>query len=478
MDGHFKLAISALSHDGRGIGFLDSSADSRGKAVFVSGALPGQTAICVKLKDKGSFIEAKAREIIHSDWAPNALCPHWRECGACPLLPMPYGLQLEWKMRLAADALVRIGKMSEDAIARIMRPPLASPLLAGFRNKIELAFGKDANGLALGFRQRRSHNVFTLKNCLIIPDSALPIIEKCRDTLSGTGFEPFIRHGDGYSGFLRFLILRQGIDPRAGKAAWRALLLTSRGEARQRKLLKDACRELLAQCPQLAGFIHEEREKRDLLAKGQRRIFCLDENGDENPAAAIFRLPNGKLFFELDISSFFQVNTEAASLMGKMLQNMDARHMKTTEGSLLDLYCGVGSPGQLLAPAYAHALGVESDALAIEFAKKNAARAGQSQWEHLAGDAAKITGGAKMGGAGFWKTVLLDPPRGGLSPLVLENLVKMAPENILYVSCKAATMARDALVLNRGHNLVQLGLVDFFPHTPHMECCGLWRKKG
>ena len=179
---------------------------------------------------------------------------------------------------------------------------------------------------------------------------------------------------------------------------------------------------------------------------------------------------------------------------------------------LLDLYCGVGAPGLLLAGGYTALLGLEQDSKAVKLAKINAdSHHGQQHFFYEAGDAAlRLERLAKCRADEMWATIyalgqkapqeeladdlaptpsnhtarayptvtdaLVDPPRAGLSPHALDALLRIAPECILYISCNPATMARDAAQISKHYRLQELAAVDLFPHTPHIECVSLWCK--
>ena len=192
------------------------------------------------------------------------------------------------------------------------------------------------------------------------------------------------------------------------------------------------------------------------------------------PPCSICRL------FALDAASFFQVNTRAAQNLARLARDMlrQTRGGAENGAALLDLYCGAGAPGQLLAPDYERLLGVEYDKRAVALARRNAERAGLARCRYEAGDAAVLLDRLRRERRGpGWDTVLADPPRAGLAPRVLDGLLALRPQHILYISCNPATLARDANGLRTRYRLERLTAVDLFPHTPHLECLSLWRFK-
>jgi len=316
-------------------------------------------------------------------------------------------------------------------------------------------------------------------------------------------------------GFWRFFVLRRGLAPDLRTPRWWALCITSHGDAQQRATVRALGREVLAAFPQLSAFIHEERATADAFAFGEKRVQTLDATGMENPGAARLFLPLNGSFFALDAASFFQVNTAAAQVLARTAQNLlvaaEDQATAATRQGLLDLYCGVGAPGLLLAAHYTDLLGLEQDAKAVRLAKINAASYGKPHCRYKAGDAAlQLERLADCGPDEMWSTILMpeqtaqdngvadtyesepcinagelyptgtdalvDPPRAGLSPRALNALLCIAPERILYISCNPSTLARDAAHISKHYKLEALAAVDLFPHTPHLECVSLWRK--
>lgn len=486
------LEIHGLSHDGRGVARLD------GTVVFVVGGLPGQQVRARVLRRKPRFWEAASTEVLRQ--TPDAvppLCPHGDACGGCPLQTLPQARQLAWKRTLVLDALERVGGLPRPELEALLGPVAASPATTRFRNKMELAFGPDAAGLpVLGLRERGGRRVTPVPGCTLLPPEALRMAAAAQnlaqDLARRNGLNawnaPEQRHqparrrqsrtfqnrmllgrdAEQAGGFWRFLTLRRGLAADLRSPRWWALCLTSPGDATARAAVRGLGRELLAAFPHMAAFVHEERDRADALTLGERRVDVLDATGRSRPEAARLHLPLLGRFFTLDVASFFQVNTSAAQILARTALDL------LPEGGeeLLDLYCGVGAPGLLLAPAFSRLYGVEQDARAVALARENAAGLSVDHCRYAAGDAALLlqerTATADM--------VLADPPRAGLAPAALAALLRLRPRSILYISCNPATLARDAALLREGYRLARLAAVDLFPHTPHVECLSLWQR--
>lgn len=495
MNETLTVAVEALAHDGRGIGRLgEISGSDAGTVVFVSGALPGQIVRAQALRRKPRLVDAIALDILRP--APDAvppLCPHQRICGGCPLQIMPYARQLEWKKQLALDALTRIGHLDRAGLESVLEAVHASPELREFRNKMEFAFGSDRRGkLILGLRRRGGTEAVPVPECVLLPRPALEIVEAARALAAESNFAAYTpdparkaglrggrrpqQHARHERGFWRFLILRRGRTADNPAPRWWALCVTSPGDAGRRAAARNLGEHLLGAFPALAAFIHEERSSRDNLTAGERRVLTLDDRGRERPQAALLHLPLGDRLFGLDAASFFQVNLGAAQTVARLAQDMLCA-CTPSSGGLLDLYCGVGAPGLVLAPCFERLLGLECDGRAVTLARSNAAAMGFGHCRYEAEDASALRdfAAARSNGA-HWDTALLDPPRAGLSPTTLRHLLELAPRRLLYISCNPATLARDAAMISSHYGLKRWAIVDLFPHTPHLESLSLWQR--
>lgn len=484
--------VSALAHDGRGIARMTENADGGGPALFVAGALPGQTVRARVIRRKARLLEAALLEVLRP--APDAvppLCPHQSACGGCPLQIMPYSAQLRWKESLALEALHRIGRLDRALLSAVWEAPQPSPNRTAFRNKMEFAFGAgEDGGMLLGLRRRGGAGVVAVPGCVLPPAGAGEILEAARSMAEESGLPPYAapaqrrdtrRNGGNDAaphGFWRFLILRHGRKGDNPAPRWWVVCVTSAGGDAGRSAARALGERLLRRFPAVAAFIHEERQSADALAIGERRALCLNEQGREDAEASLLHLPLGGRLFCLDAASFFQVNTAAAQDLARLATEILDDDCVKKSSSLLDLYCGVGAPGQLAAPAFGRVLGLECDRRAVALARRNAEQANLTRCRYEAGDAAALLERLRRDRAAAWDTALADPPRAGLAPRVLDSLLKLRPQRILYISCNPATLARDAQALQTRYRLNRLAGVDLFPHTPHLECLSLWQLRA
>ena len=494
MDACRELAIASLSSDGRGIAVRAPDEP----VTFVAGALPGETVLARITAGRKTFREALALEILQP--APDAtepVCPHAAECGGCPLMRMAYPGQLAWKRRIVQDAFARIGHLDGVEPA----PVLPSPMTDGFRNKIELAFGLDAEGRTrLGMRRRAGHDIVPTPQCRLMDEGARELAQAveaacAREGLAVCGQEPEEgasacggrqgRRGrtgrkgalEQGRGFLRFCQIRSGIVPdeactgfalpNQGQDAYWILLVTSKGAEAENATLRRIARELLERFGFLHAVVHEERRAGDFLRQGDRRGFALCRQG-EFPEAALLLAPLGGRRYLVDCAGFFQVNTRAAELLAELAGR------GLVPGNLLDLYCGAGAPGLSLVRE-GRVTGVEYARNAVASARRNAERMGIPA-KFLAGDVAKLLPRAVREARA--RQALCDPPRAGLTLPVASALLGADLDRLVYISCNPATLARDLQKLAEGFEIVQAMPVDLFPHTPHVETAVILQRTG
>ncbi|MCR5563191.1 MAG: class I SAM-dependent RNA methyltransferase [Desulfovibrio sp.] len=484
------LEITGLSHDGRGVARAD------GLVAFIAKALPGQRVRARILRRKNAFIEGVCEELLSpaKDAVP-PLCPHHGECGGCPLQTMSYAEQLRCKRDIVLQAFTRMGHFDRSRIDTLLTGPEPSPQLTGFRNKITLAFGPAPDGgLVLGQRAARSSRVCQTEGCALLPGGIGELITHVQNFCTQSGLPPYCAppesarrtvRGRGRSrdkGFWRALTVRCGYPPdvvresEAPENLW-LVCLTSPADKSAERVVRRLAEDILAHFPKVSAFVHEERASDDALASGEKRIFAMGR-GESDAEAPLLALPLCGRFFTLDAASFFQVNTQAAQSLAAIALNRlktAARDLPLKRGGLLDLYCGVGVPGQLAAAHFSFTEAWEYDKRSVALAQKNAERAGLTRCAIHAGDAARAFAGAGVRACG---AALVDPPRAGLTEETLAGLLALAPRHIVYVSCNPATLARDAARLSAGYELKSLTTVDLFPHTPHVETVLLLSKGG
>ena len=423
-------AIVSLDHEGRGVARID------GKAVFVAGALPGESVLLQRTRRQRRHDEAELVEVLQA--SPDRVtprCPHFGVCGGCSLQHLAHHAQLAAKGRIVAEELRRIGGVEPERWLE----PLAGPAW-GYRRRARLGsrFVDRKERVLVGFRERGSPLLADLGQCEIL---AAPVGALLRDLAALIG---------------ALGIRRQVAQVEVAVADNRTALVL--------RVLADPSDQDLSR-------LREFQEAQDLDIYLQRggldTVQPLTPPGTEL-CYALPGLPQGIAFAPTD---FIQVNGELNRLMiARAIELLEPR----PSDRVLDLFCGLGNFSLPLALRAAEVMGVEGDAQLVARAARNAERNGIGNARFAAADLAGDTSQAAWARAS-WDLVLLDPPRAGARE-VLGIATAARPRRIVYVSCHAGTLARDAgiLVQQHGYRLKAAGIMDMFPHTSHVESIALF----
>jgi 23S rRNA (uracil1939-C5)-methyltransferase len=428
----FELEITDLLHDGRGVGRLD------GKAVFVSGALPGET---VRVRQTGRnrhFDEGETLEVLKP--SPDRVvprCPHFGVCAGCVLQHLDQDRQIAAKQHVLEENLTRIGHVEP---ARMLEPLVDSAW--GYRRKgrFSVRFVEKKGRTVIGFRELNPRFVAELSQChTILPElgERIPELAALVDGLDGKRTIPQIEFiaGDGPVA----LVFRH-LEP-----------LSEADVARLRDFAQSSGFSVLLQ------------------PGGVDSVHCLWPEA----IALDFPIPEFDLRLSFRPLDFIQVN---AGLNQKMIARaLELLDPQPTD-RVLDLFCGLGNFTLPLARKAGQVVGVEGDAALVARARENALRNQLSNVEFHAADLAKDLATEPWMKQGFNK-LLIDPPRAGAAE-VLAQLPLKGIDRIVYVSCHPGSLARDAgfLVKERGYRLVAAGAMDMFPQTAHVESIALFEK--
>ena len=428
----FELDIHGLAHDGRGVGRLD------GKAVFVSGALMGETVRAKQTGRNRHFDEAVTLEVLKaSEDRVTPKCQHFGVCAGCVLQHLAEDKQIEAKQQVLIENLARIGHVEAETI---LQPMVGDSW--GYRRKGRLSVRHvEKKGKTLvGFRELDSRFVADLSEChTVIPalGKRLPELSALVDSLDAKRTIAQIEFitGDGPVA----LVFRN---------------LEALNETDTEKLKQFAIDTGFAVFLQPGGV------------NSVVPLWPLETNLE-------FAIPKYDIRLAFKPLDFIQVN---AALNQKMIDQAIAM-LDPQEGErVLDLFCGLGNFTLPLARTAASVVGVEGEAGLVARARDNALLNGLTNAEFYAADLAKDLSGEPWMQQGFDK-LLLDPPRAGAAEVLAQMPLKNI-RRIVYVSCHPASLARDAgfLVKERGYKLKAAGVMDMFPHTAHVESIALFEK--
>ncbi len=445
------LRIERLSSDGSGVAH---SAD--GEAVFVPGTAPGDEARVRIVKDCGRYAFGILDELLTP--SPDRIpvdCPVAGPCGGCSLRHLDYAAELRAKQESVLDAFRRIGGLEVPVL-----DILPSPEVDRYRNKVQFPVGVDKNGApCIGFYAGRTHRIVPCPDCKLQPG----VLNEIGNALCAFFAQQGIRPYDEQSGkgLVRHIFLRRG----AHSGQIMVCLVCTRAKLPHAEQLCTALRE---QFPAISTILLNVNAKNtNVILGGENHILYGPGYIEDTLCGVPVRL--GPL-------SFYQVNTLAA----ERLYGVAAQYAQLTpDDTLLDLYCGMGTIGLSMADQCRELIGVEIVPEAIESAKANAARMGETvaaKSRFFCADAGQAA--TQLAAEGLHPDiVMLDPPRKGCDEATLSAVVRMAPRRVVYVSCNPATAARDAAWLEKnGYHAEKVQPVDLFPRTKHCEAVLLLTK--
>ncbi len=444
-----QLEITDLAFDGKAVAHLD------GKVVFLDAGLPGETVVAEIVRSKPRYNQGKVRQIVsRSEMRQPAVCPHFDHCGGCTWQDLEYEQQLHFKRNQVVACLERIGGFDNVVVADV----IPSQQVFRYRNKMEFSFhvvGEDRFNLGL-HRRGRFDDIFDLEHCHLQSETANEIVHQVRDFVTAWRIPAYdvLSH----QGFMRFLIIREAA--RTGQIM--VCLVTNRGDFPQADKLVE---ELTGRFPQIATIVHGQNSKKSNVAilEIEKSLF--------GPGYIEERLFDSR--FRIRANSFFQTNSRQSEILYQTA--FDLLRPEPTE-RVLDLYCGTGSIGILLASRLAHVVGVELVTDAVKAARENAEVNRVSNIDFIEADAKDFLETATREEKRF-DSVVVDPPRAGLHPKALKRLLRLGTEKLLYISCNPATFARDAKeICAAGYDISQVKPVDMFPHTRHIEVTALFSR--
>ena len=440
------LRIERLSNDGSGVAH-----SSEGEAVFVPGTAPGDEAQVRIVKDCGRYAFGILDKLLTP--SPDRIpvdCAVAGPCGGCSLRHLDYAAELRAKGESVTDAFRRIGGLDVPVL-----PPLPSPEIDRYRNKVQFPVGRDKNGKpCIGFYAGRTHRIVPCPDCKLQPGVLNDIGNTLCAFFAAHGIQPYDEeHGKG---LVRHIFLRRG----AHSGQIMVCLVCTRPKLPHSDELVALLREKFRD---IATILINVNAKKTNVILGEESVTLYGPGCIEDTLCGVpVRL--GPL-------SFYQVNTLAA----ERLYGVAAEYAQLEpDDVLLDLYCGMGTIGLSMADHCRELIGVEIIPEAIDSAKANAARMGDAvavKSRFFCADAGEAA--ARLAAEGLRPDVImLDPPRKGCDETTLSAVAQMSPRRVVYVSCNPSTAARDAAWLGQhGYRAEKVQPVDLFPRTKHVEVC-------
>lgn len=454
-----EAIIEKLAFGGQGIAHHD------GFVIFIEDTLPGDHAKARVRKVKKNYAEAYPVEILKpSELRIEAPCCHFDYCGGCKWQNLDYQMQLHFKKQHVIESLQHIGGVSADTVHDV----LPSPLIFGYRNKMEFSFAlnrwlppeqlKDPtirkDVLSLGFHvPRHFDKIIDIEKCWLQDDRLNRILEFSKEHFRKAGIPVF--HNRTHEGILRYLVLRKSF-------AFDQIMVnivTFQSIADQ---LHHYAEKLTGEIPEVTGVVNNVNPRFAQIATGEEEHVILGE--------PVIREKLGDYVFEISANSFFQTNT----LQAENLYRTVERYADVQDKVVWDLYSGTGSIAIFLSGKAKKVVGFEIVEDSVQDAQRNAEINRVSNCDFIAGD---LRFAMEQYSDEAPQVIICDPPRAGMHPRVVEMILQIAPAQLVYVSCNPATLARDLGSLTEMYRLVEVQPVDMFPHTYHIESvCRLVRK--
>ncbi|ADO54893.1 23S rRNA (uracil(1939)-C(5))-methyltransferase RlmD [Paenibacillus polymyxa] len=470
------IDIIGMNHDGEGVGRVE------GFTLFVPGALPGEKVRVKVLKTKKQYGYAKLLDIAQA--SPDRIaapCAIYDQCGGCQLQHMSYEAQLGWKRQHVVDVLERIGKLSvttessertaevladsadgnADHMSRVqgvvVHPTLGMSEPWRYRNKAQVPIGVAEGGLVGGFYARGSHRIVDMNTCLIQDERNDEVVARVKEIGRMLGISAY--NEETGRGLLRHVVVKTAF--RTGEMM--LVLVTNGRDIPHADAWIGSIREHI---PHVASICQNVNTKRTNVIFGDetRVLWGRDVIYDYI----------GNVQFAISARSFYQVNpVQTEVLYSKTVEYAGL----TGKETVIDAYCGIGTISLFLAQHADQVYGVEIVKEAIDDARSNALL---NEMRNV-----KFEVGASEDVIPAWKeqgitadVIVVDPPRKGCDPRLLDTILEMKPERVVYVSCNPSTLARDLRILeDGGYSTVEVQPVDMFPHTVHVESVALLVRK-
>lgn len=442
----YTATITDYTIQGQGIAHVE------GCAVFIPNAIAGEVCEIQITKAAKTWAAGRIRNILEvSPHRMNRACPQSKLCGGCAFQHMDYQEECRLKAERVRQALNRLGGEALEAMDL-----LPAPETRGYRNKAQYPVAQEKQRAIAGFYREGTHQVVSCPQCGILAPEMDAVRDAVVDYMNQYRVSAY-DEGTG-TGLVRHIYVRKGWV--SGQLLV-CLVVNGTRLPRQEALL-----ERLQRIPGFATLVLSVHQKPGNAVLGNTFHTLFGPGWIEDTLCG--------LTFRLSPRSFYQVNHDQAERLYHLA--MEGAGIQKTD-IVLDLYCGVGTITLAMAKAAGRVIGVEVEPQAVADARDNARRNGIENAEFFCGDAGQAAVSLREQGL-TPDVVVVDPPRKGLSPDVIQALAQMSPRKIVYISCDPATLARDVALLKvQGFQLLEARAVDMFPRCAHVETVA-WLSKG
>lgn len=453
------VEITDIGVSGEGIGHVD------GYTLFIKDAVIGDVVEAKVMKAKKNYGYARLMKVITpSEYRVEPKCAFARRCGGCQIQEMSYDRQLVFKDQKIRGNLERIGGFTKDQIDTVMQPVVGMEHPFGYRNKAQFPFGTDKEGNPItGFYAGRTHDIIANTDCALGVEQNKEILEIILQYMRENKIKSYDEKTG--KGLIRHALIRYGFKT---KEIMVCLVINGKKLPKAERLI-----EKLIQIEGMTSITISPNTRRDNVIMGDSYEILWGQGYITDYI--------GNVKYQISPLSFYQVNpVQTEKLYGLALEYADLKGDET----VWDLYCGIGTISLFLAQKAKQVYGVEIVPQAIDDAKENAKINAIDNAEFFVGKAEEVLPEyyaeyerEHNGETAHADVIVVDPPRKGCDETLLETIVKMQPEKVVYVSCDSATLARDLKYLcANGYEITVCRGVDQFPQSVHVETVCLLSK--
>ena len=446
------VEITDIGVSGEGIGHVD------GYTLFIKDAVIGDVVEAKVMKAKKNYGYARLMKVVTpSEYRVEPKCAFARRCGGCQIQEMSYERQLVFKDQKIRGNLERIGGFTKEQIDAVMQPVVGMEHPFGYRNKAQFPFGTDKEGNPItGFYAGRTHDIIANTDCALGVEQNQEILEIILQYMRENKIKSYDEKTG--KGLIRHALIRYGFKT---KEIMVCLVVNGKKLPKAERLI-----EKLIQIEGMTSITISPNARRDNVIMGDSYEILWGQGYITDYI--------GNVKYQISPLSFYQVNpVQTEKLYGLAFEYADLKGDET----VWDLYCGIGTISLFLAQKAKQVYGVEIVPQAIEDAKENAKINAIDNAEFFVGKAEEVLpeyyaeyAREHNGETAHADVIVVDPPRKGCDETLLETIVKMQPEKVVYVSCDSATLARDLKYLcANGYEIKMCRGVDQFPQSVHVE---------
>lgn len=438
-----QVKTHSLSHEGLGVAKVDDF------TIFILGMMDQEEGIVQITKLHKTYGQATMVSLLEvNPCRQTPICPIFDACGGCEIMHFKYPYQLRFKKQMVMQTMRRLGGFANLEINDVigMDDPYS------YRNKVQVPFGMQKNKAIMGFYKKKSHEIIPFEQCYIQTDVSTRILHNIRDFLNKHKISAY--NEVSHTGLVRHALIRNN-----DSGQYMVILVLTSKKLPMKALFVE---ELTKHFPEISSIIVNINPRKTNVILGDE---CLILHGQDRLESNICGLK-----FVIHHNSFLQINHEQSSKLYTYV--MEKLQLKKTD-VVVDAYCGVGTMALLAAKQAKYVHGIEIVPEAIQNAKDN-------QILNQINNAQFICGKSEVELDSIHDTIdaiILDPPRKGCDPALLDAIIKRNIAKIAYVSCNPATLARDLQHLASHYSFDTIQPFDFFPQTSHVEVVCFLEKK-